>query len=52
MRLIPMQIRRFQTIHARPDDSQWLMRVLNREGEQFGTRLLLARDGSLALKWD
>lgn len=52
MRLVPMQIRRFQTIHARPDDSQWLMQVLNREGEQFGTRLLPAKDGSLALKWD
>ncbi len=52
MRMIPMQIRRFQTIHARPDDNQWLMRVLNREGKQFGTRLLLAKDGSLALKWD
>lgn len=52
MRLVPMQIRRFQTIHAGPEDSRWLMRVLNREGEQFGTRLLPASDGSLALKWD
>jgi len=52
MRMIPMQIKRFQTIHARPDDSQWLIRVLNREGKLFGTRLLLAGDGSLALKWD
>lgn len=52
MRMIPMQIRRFQTIHARLDDNQWLMRVLNREGKRFGTRLLLNSDGSLALKWD
>lgn len=52
MRLVPMQIRRFQTIHAGPAGSQWLMQVLNREGKQFGTRLLLAKDGSLALKWD
>lgn len=52
MRLIPMQIRRFQTIHAGPEDSQWLMRVLNREGRELGTELLQARDGSLALEWD
>jgi poly-gamma-glutamate synthesis protein (capsule biosynthesis protein) len=52
MRMVPMQIRRFQTVLARPDDSQWLMRVLSREGEQLGTRLPLARDGSLAPKWD
>lgn len=52
MRMVPMQIRRFQTVLAKPDDSQWLMRILSREGEQFGTRLLPARDGFLALQWD
>ena len=52
MRMIPMQIRRFQTVLAGPDDRQWLLRVLSREGEQLGTRLLLAGDGSLALQWD
>jgi poly-gamma-glutamate synthesis protein (capsule biosynthesis protein) len=52
LRLIPMQIRRFQTIHATPEDSQWFLRILNREGRQFGTRLLPANDGSLALEWE
>ncbi|MBU0663351.1 MAG: CapA family protein [Proteobacteria bacterium] len=52
MRMIPMQIRRFQAINAKPDDSQWLLRVLNREGKQFGTRLLPAKDGSFALNWE
>ncbi|MDD3814774.1 MAG: hypothetical protein PHZ02_09020 [Desulfocapsaceae bacterium] len=52
MRMIPLQIRRFQTIHAAPDDSQWLMQVLNREGKQLGTRIVPAKDGSFVLKWD
>ncbi len=52
MRLFPMQIRRFQTIHATPEDSKWLLQVLNREGKQLGTRLLPARDGSFVLEWD
>lgn len=52
MRLFPMQIRRFQTIHAAAEDSKWLLQVLNREGKQLGTRLLPARDGSFVLEWD
>jgi poly-gamma-glutamate synthesis protein (capsule biosynthesis protein) len=52
MRLFPMQIRRFQTIHAAAEDSKWLLQVLNREGEQLGTRLLPAGDGSFVLEWD
>lgn len=52
MRMIPMQIRRFQIIYAMPDDNQWLMQVLNREGKQLGTRLFPSKDGSFTLQWD
>jgi len=52
MRLFPMQIRRFQTIHAAVEDSKWLLQMLNREGKQLGTRLLPAGDGSFLLEWD
>lgn len=52
MRLFPMQIRGFQTVHAAAKDSTWLLQVLNREGKQLGTRLLPARDGSFLLEWD
>jgi poly-gamma-glutamate synthesis protein (capsule biosynthesis protein) len=33
-------------------DSEWLTEVLNREGRQFGTRVRLGDEGSLAVKWD
>lgn len=51
LRMVPMQIRRFQTIHAQPADRGWLMEMLTREGERFGTGVHLDQDGSLLLKW-
>lgn len=50
--MMPMQIKRFQTIYAAPSDAQWIMKVLNREGEQFGTHVKLSKDGFLNLKWE
>ena len=52
MSMMPMQIKRFQTIYAAPSDTQWLMKVLNREGKQFSTQVRLSKDGFLSLKWD
>ena len=50
--MVPMQIRRFQTVRAGMSDSEWLAGTLNREGKQFGTRVESAGDGMLSLKWD
>ena len=52
MNLIPMQVKRFQTVHATPRDSQWLLKTLNREGERFGTQVRLQQDGSFRLIWN
>ena len=51
MKMMPMQIKRFQTIHTTPEDSQWLVDILNREGKRFGTRVEQREDGSLELLW-
>ena len=50
--MVPMQIRRFQTVRAGLSDSRWLADILNREGQQFGTRVELQEEGVLSLKWD
>lgn len=52
LRLVPMRINRFQTIHTTPRDNQWLLKTLNREGKQFGTAVRLQKDGSFRLVWD
>ena len=52
LNLVPMQIKRFQTVRPGPDDCQWLAGVLNREGQQFGTRVEPAGEQILSLQWD
>ena len=52
MSMIPMQVKRFQTIHTTPSDNQWIIKTLNREGKQFGTEVRLQKDGSFKLIWD
>jgi poly-gamma-glutamate synthesis protein (capsule biosynthesis protein) len=49
--MMPMQIKRFQTIRATAADSRWLTHRLNREGRSLGTRVKLQSDGSLQLRW-
>jgi poly-gamma-glutamate capsule biosynthesis protein CapA/YwtB (metallophosphatase superfamily) len=49
--MIPMQIRRFQTIRATSADSRWLMDLLNREGRPLGTQVRQQADASLKLAW-
>ena len=51
MNIIPMQVKRFQTVHATPRDKQWLLKTLSREGKQFGTEVRLLQDGSFRLIW-
>jgi len=52
LQMMPMQIKGLQTIFAAPDDREWFMQMLNREGEQFGTKVVLTRDGFITLHWD
>ncbi len=52
LRMMPMQIKGLQTIFPDPEDMEWLMQMLNREGEQFGTQVVLTRDGFIKLLWD
>jgi poly-gamma-glutamate synthesis protein (capsule biosynthesis protein) len=52
MLLVPMQIKRFQTIRTSPRDSQWILNRLNREGRRFGTRVAADPDGIFHLIWE
>jgi poly-gamma-glutamate capsule biosynthesis protein CapA/YwtB (metallophosphatase superfamily) len=52
LQMTPMQIMHFKVNRASSADALWLTDVLNREGEQFGTRAEINPDGILALRWD
>jgi poly-gamma-glutamate synthesis protein (capsule biosynthesis protein) len=50
-RLLPMQARRFRLNRAAAADAEWLRDLLNRLGSPLGTRVQLAGDSSLSLRW-
>ena len=52
LQMIPTQIKRLRVNRATRADAVWSRDILNREGEQFGTRVELDRDNSLTLQWD
>jgi poly-gamma-glutamate synthesis protein (capsule biosynthesis protein) len=52
LNLVPMRIKRLQAVRPGPDDCRWLAGILNREGQQFGTRVEPAGEQMLSLKWD
>lgn len=47
--MVPLQIRRFQLIHASPADAQWLADSLNQASRASGARVDIAPDGRLRL---
>ena len=49
LRLVPMQIRRFQLLRAAPADVQWIHRMLTREIARFGMEVSLNLDNSLSI---
>jgi hypothetical protein len=49
---MPMQVKRFQTVHATPRDNEWLLKTLSREGKRFGNEVRLQQDGSFRLIWN
>jgi len=51
LEMVPLQIRRFQLVHASRADAAWLAGELNRTGQVFGTRLALTADGRFSLVW-
>ena len=51
VRLVPMQMRRFQLQRASAADARWLCNLLNELGKQFGTGARLEEDNSSMLEW-
>lgn len=51
VRLVPLQSKQFRLTYAQPTDTKWLQQTLNREGLILGTRLELAGNNQLMLRW-
>jgi poly-gamma-glutamate capsule biosynthesis protein CapA/YwtB (metallophosphatase superfamily) len=52
LQMSPLQVRQLRLNHASAADARWLRDTLDREGQQFGTRVEAGPDGTLALRWD
>jgi poly-gamma-glutamate capsule biosynthesis protein CapA/YwtB (metallophosphatase superfamily) len=50
-RLVAVQMRRFRLVRAPAADAEWLCTLLNRLGAPFRTRVELAKDNRMTLKW-
>ncbi len=51
LQMTPTQIRNLRINRAGAQDTLWLKDMLNREGRQFGTRVVLNPDKRLVLEW-
>ena len=51
LKMFPMQIRNLSLRHPSSSGIKWLMDMLNREGEEFGSFVNANDDGSFSLKW-
>jgi poly-gamma-glutamate synthesis protein (capsule biosynthesis protein) len=49
--LLPTRICRFRLERPPQQDRHWLMTMLKREGEAFGTQVIAVAEGRLALQW-
>lgn len=49
MEMVPTRLRRFQVHKSAPEEAEWLLNVLNHEGERLGTRFDIAQAGRLRL---
>lgn len=52
MQMTPTQIKNFKINYASKADTLWLAAILNREEQQFGSRVKLNNDGKLTLYWN
>ena len=48
--MVPMQIKKFQLHRASPEAAQWLGKVMDRESQHFGCRVMINRDCTFSLK--
>ncbi len=51
LRMSPLQVRNMRLARAAPGDAGWLAESLNRIGGEFGSRFVLAGDGTLTLHY-
>jgi len=51
LKLVPLNIRRFQLIGASHADADWLQQTLDRESRRFDTRVVPTPDGRFGLLW-
>lgn len=51
LKLIPMEIKKFRLNYAEDEDVDWMQTVLNREGQQFGTRFEAVDGQALEIEW-
>jgi poly-gamma-glutamate synthesis protein (capsule biosynthesis protein) len=51
LKIIPMQMKNLRLNHVQRRDAQWLEKVLNRQGRNLGTQVLLEEDNTLFLRW-
>jgi len=49
--MTPFRSRRFRLERAEKRDAEWMRATLDRETRTLGTRVELARDGTLVLGW-
>jgi len=52
LQMTPTQTRRFRVNRASSADVEWLKDLLNREGKNFGNRVVRNKDNILTLMWD
>jgi poly-gamma-glutamate capsule biosynthesis protein CapA/YwtB (metallophosphatase superfamily) len=51
MKMVPMQIKKIRLRHATKADTKWLKKVLDEQGQNFGTSIEQNEDGSYSLHW-
>lgn len=51
LRMIPMQVHRFQLEYISEEGKKWLQEMLDRECDQFGHSVEQTSNGQLALRW-
>jgi len=51
LEMVPLQIRRFELVHASGGDVDWIRQTLDRECQGFGAHVELNSAGQLALSW-
>jgi poly-gamma-glutamate capsule biosynthesis protein CapA/YwtB (metallophosphatase superfamily) len=51
LEMVPMEIKKFRLNNASAEDAEWLQKIMNLEGNKFGTQVRIDNDNSLWLEW-